>query len=302
MTIAQNYTARVNAVLNQRTRLRGPQPEDVFEKMPPKHPLLVSDARRPLDPNLQVIASSYLKPEDLLLDVGGGSGRYSLPLALSCREVINIDPSPTMIAGFAANAERAGIKNIRSIAADWLEIDPPPSDIALVAHVLYLTLDIVPFIEKLQQSVRRRILILVNDPPPPSWNRVLFEYLFGEKEEIVPGHVELVDVLQEMGIKPEIQPLGPMSLPPSLPPTREAAIQVALGAFLGEQWGFWPLGSELEERLRKVLQTRFDELFIQTPNGFKPGWIQRGNEVLLTWQTPNTKINPSSFITLRREI
>src|SRR5205814_382967 len=104
MSAAETYAARVDAVIAQRTRLRGPQPAvDLFSTLPPNSPLLAVDARRALEPNLEVIAS-YVEPDDVIVDVGGGAGRYNLPLALRCREVINVDPSAAMLAGFAASA------------------------------------------------------------------------------------------------------------------------------------------------------------------------------------------------------
>jgi hypothetical protein len=106
---ADRYAARVDAVLRQRTRLRGRQPPgDLFAGLPSDHPLIKADPRRPLDPNLEIIAS-YIQPDDVIVDVGGGAGRISLPLALRCREVINVEPSIAMDAGFTANASQAGI-------------------------------------------------------------------------------------------------------------------------------------------------------------------------------------------------
>jgi hypothetical protein len=57
-TAADQYAGRVDAVLAQRTRLRGPQPPgDLFAGLPADSPLLKADPRRPLDPNLKIIAS-----------------------------------------------------------------------------------------------------------------------------------------------------------------------------------------------------------------------------------------------------
>ena len=79
---ANRYAARVDAVLAQRTRLRGPQPPgDKRAACPADHPLLNADPLRPLGPNLAVIAS-YIEADDVVIDVGGGAGRMSLPLAL----------------------------------------------------------------------------------------------------------------------------------------------------------------------------------------------------------------------------
>ena len=142
---ADRYAARVDAVLAQRTRLRGPQPPgDLFAGLPSDHPLIKADPHRPLDPNLEIIAS-YIQPDDVIVDIGGGAGRISLPLAMRCREVINVEPSIAMGAGFRANADQAGISNARLVEADWLTVDPPAGTVALVNHVTYLTREIVPF-------------------------------------------------------------------------------------------------------------------------------------------------------------
>ena len=161
---ADRYAARVDAVLAQRTRLRGPPPPgDQRAGCPADNPLMNADPLRPLGPNLAVIAS-YIEAADMVIDVGGGAGRISLPLALRCREVINVEPSPTMAIGFRTNAAGAGISNTRIIEGEWPNVDAPAVSVALVNHVTYMTREIVPFIRKLEQAGRRRVLITVNSP------------------------------------------------------------------------------------------------------------------------------------------
>src|SRR5215831_10415975 len=268
---ADRYAARVDAVLAQRTRLRGPQPPgDLFAGLAADHPLLKSDPRRPLDPNLEIIAS-YIAPDDVIIDVGGGAGRVSLPLALRCREVINVEASVAMGTGFTANATQAGITNTRVLRGDWLTVDTPVGTVAPVNHVLYLTRDIVPFIAKLERVGRRLVLLTVNSPPSPSWHRGLYQLVHGEPEEVVPGHVELMNVLWERGLLPDVRVL-PLSLPSafSVPaPTREAAI--AATARATDQWTFWPWGAELE--YRRLVEARFEELYAAVPDGFLPRWL-----------------------------
>jgi len=282
---AERYADRVDAVLAQRTRLRGPEPPgDLFAGLPSDSALMKADPRRPLDANLQIIAA-YLEPDDVVIDIGGGAGRMSLPLALRCREVVNLEPSPAMRAGFKANAGGAGISNARVVEGDWRAIERLVGTVALVNHVTYLTHEIVPFIETLQRRGRRRVLITVNSPPPTSWQQFLFGLVHGEAEEVAPGHVELVNVLWGLGILPDIRVLPLHTGRPIVSaPTREAAVAGAITRFAGDQWTFWPLRPELEHRLRSILDTRFDELFAHGPEGFSPRWITPGREILITWQ------------------
>jgi hypothetical protein len=282
---AARYAARVDAVLTQRTRLRGPQPPgDLFGNLPDDHPLLKSDARRDHDAVLTMIAS-YVEPDDVVVDVGGGAGRICLPLALRCREVVAIDPSPAMGAGFAANAKAAGITNARFVLGSWPVADAAVGDVVLVNHVTYLTRDMVPFIRALERSARRRVILTVTTPPPPSWNRFVFELVHDEPEEVVPGHAELANVLWELGVLPDIRVLPAMNYPP-LPPsaTRVEAVEATLSRGLRDQWAGWPLEADLEARARATIEARFEELFEATPEGFIPTWGAPSREVLITWE------------------
>jgi hypothetical protein len=181
-----------------------------------------------------------------------------------------------MAIGFRTNAAGAGIGNTRIIEGEWPEVDAPAGSVALVNHVTYMTREIVPFIRKLEQAGRRRVLITVNSVPGPSIQRFLYQLVHGEAEEVVPGHVELINVIWELGILPDIRVLPQPTMPFTPAPSRAAAIAGAIARFPGEQWGWWDLGSDLEQRLRLILEPRFDELFTAGPDGFTPSYIPPG--------------------------
>ncbi|HUK59331.1 MAG TPA: class I SAM-dependent methyltransferase [Stellaceae bacterium] len=285
MTAAEHYAARVDAVLAQRARLRGAEPSgDLFGDLEPDHPLLKAEPRRPLEGNVKALAE-LIEPSDAIVDVGGGAGRMSLPLALRCRSVTNVDPSANMGAAFLANAKAAGISNVSLVKGDWIHADAPQGTVALVNHVTYLTRDIVPFIQKLERAGSRRIILTVNAPPPPSWNRVLFKLVHGEAEEIVPGHAELMNVLWEMGRLPNLTMLEPQNVRFAVSlPSRAAAVGFAVQRVANEQWAHWPVDPALAARMRAAVEQHFDELYTQGAEGFAPRWLAMGREVLITWQ------------------
>ena len=127
----------------QQARLFGPLGErDIWAG--PVARLFRFDPRRQLTPNLEAIAQ-YLRPEDVFVDVGGGAGRVGLPMALRCRQVISVEPSPAMRAEFTASAAEAGIQNATLVPEDWLDADNIAGDVVFSADVVYFVRDIASF-------------------------------------------------------------------------------------------------------------------------------------------------------------
>lgn len=55
-----------------------------------------------------------LRGGDTVLDVGCGTGRYTLPLARRCERVVALDASPAMLEHLEARLRREGISNVES--------------------------------------------------------------------------------------------------------------------------------------------------------------------------------------------
>ena len=277
------YAARIDAVIAQRDRLRGGA-RDGDRWVGAAIESFRGDPHRSLDPNLEVLAS-YLQPNDVLVDIGGGAGRISLPLALRCREVVNVDPSDGMAAAFRDSAAQAGITNARVVAGEWPEVEGVTGDIAVIANVTYFVREIVPFVRRLQESIARRVMITVWTTPPPSRNAPLFHLVYGEEEAPVPGHRELLAVLWELDILPDLLVLPGTRGGDRRAPTREAAIDNAVRSLAREQWALGSLPASWEAKAREAIDSHFDDLFEHSSNGFRPRWPKPANEVLITWET-----------------
>jgi hypothetical protein len=188
-----------------------------------------------------------------------------------------------MRAEFEELVAEAGITNAHLVLSDWLAAEGIRGDVAITANVTYFVRDIVPFIQKMEGAARRRVMITVWSVPPPNQNTTLFHLVYREAQEGLPGHRELLPVLWDMGILPDVLVLpgaslglgGPLAT--GLPQTLEEAVQQALQG----QW----LSLEDEEHGRKVIEAHFKELFAQTPEGFRPLWRQDTRELLITWET-----------------
>jgi 2-polyprenyl-3-methyl-5-hydroxy-6-metoxy-1,4-benzoquinol methylase len=240
------------------------------------------DPRRPLDANLEALAE-YIQSDDVLLDVGGGAGRLSLPLAPRCREIINIEPAAGMVAAFEASAKEAGITNARSITADWLSAPEVEGDVSLAAHVTYFVSDIEAFIHKLHACSRRRVLIVVSSTPPPNQSADLNSILHGEPYAPVPGYRELLPVLWDLGCLPDVRVLsraGPGALRPGMDasfPTREGAIESIL-----RDASLDPAGLD---KARTRIDASFERLFVFEDESFKRRSSDAPRLMIITWET-----------------
>lgn len=278
MAAAEDYAARFDEMARQRARWGAPPPgpdrwADAAERA-------ASDPRRPLDANLELLAS-FVETSDVVVDVGGGAGAVGLPLALRCREVINVDPSPAMRAQFERSAAEAGIANVRFVQASWPQKDVA-GDVALAQHVTYFVPDVVPFVRGMEAAARRRVIIVVSRPVAPARGAAIAEVVFGEPQVTPPGHRELLAVLWDLGILPDVRVL-PLSTRRTFywpaQPARDLMLDLAVDRMQA-------LGSVDADAARARISARFDELFEHDAEGYAPRWpgaVER-REVLITWE------------------
>ena len=99
----------------------------------------------------------------------------------------------------------------------------------------------------------RRVMITVWSEPPPNRRGKLFQLIHDEEQEVLPGHRQLLPVLWDMGILPDVRgmPESPW-WETQCPPTRDAAIQMVL-----EDRVVKPAD---RDRARLLIESRYNDL------------------------------------------
>ncbi len=213
-----------------------------------------ADPRRADDPVVNLV-SEWLRPDSTVLDVGGGGGRYALPFALKSREVTVVEPSPAMVSVLQQAAKEAGIENVRVVQQTWEEAQVEKHSVVFCANVVYGVAEIESFVRKLESAASDIVAIVAYYDAPLSMMSPLWEAVHEEKRINLPAFPELLSVLWEMEIYPNVNTLPGAARQTA--PTLEMAIQFARHFLYVEP------GSEKDKRLEQVAR----EVAVQTPEG-----------------------------------
>jgi cyclopropane fatty-acyl-phospholipid synthase-like methyltransferase len=234
-------------------------------------PLFRADPRREDDIEVNRLARE-ISIDMTVLDVGGGAGRFALPLALRCRQVTVVEPSPSMGESLRRIAAEAEIDNVSLVPKRWEEATVDAADVVLSAHVVYMIEDIRAFVEKLVAHARQRVLTLLFMQPPlarytPFWCRVHSV----EKHEL-PGAGEFMQVLWEMEIYPDLQMFEPR-------PARVFKDWPGALETLRRRIHVMP-GTPADARLQQAMH----ELLIDTSDGYAIKGSAPEHLALISWQ------------------
>ncbi len=207
-----------------------------------------------------------------VLDVGGGAGKYALPLALRSRSVKVVEPSTAMGEVLEAEAKRARIENISVVKGLWEDVEVEPAQVVLCASVVYGITDLKPFILKLESHATDRVLILACMEPSQSIFSSVWEAVHEEGRNNLPGISELLSALWELEIYPDVEMFEPTA--GETVPNRETALQ-----YLRQMLYVQP-DTEKDQRLQALM----DDLVVQTPDGLTIQGARPKRQVLISWR------------------
>jgi SAM-dependent methyltransferase len=203
-----------------------------------------------------------------VLDVGSGAGRYALPLARAGMQVTALDPSAGMLAALCADAEAQGLA-IATHAGAWETAEVAAADVVICAHVLYALQDPLPFLRKLDAAASGRVFVLLGYEPPICWLEPYWQLVYGIARIRLPGAIDALAVLHQLGIDAALTPLGLRQ------PIGYATLDDALGAV--RQW----LKLRPEPARDAALLAEIREQFVPTRTGFRAKWSPR--LAVLSW-------------------
>ena len=211
---------------------------------------------------------------DTVIDIGGGSGRYALPIARAVAHVTLIEPSPAMAAGARAVFEAAGRDNLTVIERAWPGVRVAPASAVLMANVLAQIEDLAGFVRPALGRARDWLFIVHGGHGADGGEATgrVIERIHGEPRVPNPGLAELIAALHELGVLPDVR-MGTRRFQRSYDDLDEAARAVAANALVEPTpAALRTIRSMLRRRLRRADDGRLAEQPLDLPVG------------LLTWR------------------
>ena len=149
-----------------------------------------------------------------ILDVGAGTGRFSLALAPQVDHIIAVEPSAAMMDFLRQDAADKDLRNISYVQTIWEEApDNLQADIVICSHVVYPIRDIEPFLLKLHKAAHQGCYIYARATHIDALTADLWRHFHHDERCMPPSYIHVMDVLYEMDIFANVEIV---SLPSSL--------------------------------------------------------------------------------------
>lgn len=88
---------------------------------------------------VETLQALGLDDRSLVVDLGAGTGQFTLAAAAVCRQVIAVDISPVMLARLQVKVEESGLRNVELVEAGFLTYEHrgQPADLAYSRYALH---------------------------------------------------------------------------------------------------------------------------------------------------------------------
>src|SRR5436190_6251716 len=151
------------------------------------------------DPFYALVAR-HVGPRTTVVDVGAGTGRFSVALAALAERVIAVEPNGSMLGILREELAERRIHNVEVHQARWEDCEGIQADIVVASHVLYPIADAAGFLHRLDAATRRCCFVTMRGLHLDALTDRFWRHFHGEPRRLPPTYVDGMAVLEELGI------------------------------------------------------------------------------------------------------
>jgi SAM-dependent methyltransferase len=142
-------------------------------------------------------------PAATLIDIGAGTGAWTVLLSKYVAGITAVEPSEAMRGVLLENTTEAGIGNVTQNAGEWPRLDIPRHDYSLASHSMYGCRDFRAFVKKMIEVTERRCFLLMRAPLVDSIMAQASLRIFGQPYDS-PNFQVGFNALLQMGLFPNV--------------------------------------------------------------------------------------------------
>jgi SAM-dependent methyltransferase len=142
---------------------------------------------------------SHIDPGSTVLDIGAGTGDWSILLAPRTGHVTAVEPSGSMIQVMRESLAAADITNVSIVQGEWPDVVVERHDYSFCSHAMYASPDLRAFILRMVECTRRTCFLLLRAPSLDSVRAEAASHLWGQPLDS-PNFTIAYNVLLQAGI------------------------------------------------------------------------------------------------------
>jgi SAM-dependent methyltransferase len=147
---------------------------------------------------------SIIDRNSTVLDIGAGTGAWTLLLAPHAKRITAVEPSHAMIEVLRENLVEEKVPNVSVIQGAWPDVTVEPHDYSLCSHAVYNSTDLAAFIRRMVACTRRMCILLLRATSPDGIRAEAARHIWGQPMDS-PNFTVAYNVLLQLGIFANVQ-------------------------------------------------------------------------------------------------
>jgi len=142
---------------------------------------------------------SRIEPDATVLDIGAGTGDWSILLSRRAKHVTAIEPSNAMIGVMQESLASDKITNVSVVQGSWPDVTVEPHDYSLCSHAMYGYPDLAEFVHRMTACTRRMCFMLLRAASLTSIRAEAAQHIWGQPLDS-PNFTIAYNVLLQNGV------------------------------------------------------------------------------------------------------
>jgi SAM-dependent methyltransferase len=142
---------------------------------------------------------SQMDTRATVLDIGAGTGAWSILLSRRAKRVTAIEPSGAMVEVMRQSLVDEGIKNVTIVQGSWPDVSVKPHDFSLCSHAMYDARNLAGFVVRMAACTRRMCFLLLRAPALDGVRAEAARHIWGQPLDS-PNFTIAYNILLQTGI------------------------------------------------------------------------------------------------------